>query len=147
VQDEHYAFILVADEKYWNRLRQRQQTGKETHVFVRKNLVGPTEARKLLFYVKKQKQIRGVADFVERLTGDHEELWKKFGAESFFESFDEYQTFAEGRKKMTFIRFNNFTELANPQPKETLTSVLGSLVWFRPKYADQKITELLTAEV
>jgi hypothetical protein len=144
LEKNHYAFVLVADEKYWSRLSQASQQGKQIHFFVRKSKVGPTEAKKLLFYVKKKMQIRGTADFAERVTGDVDELWNKHGAESFFESFDEYKTFAEGRKTMTFIRFQNFTEIATPQPKETVTSVLGSLVWFKPKYVSQQTADLLT---
>ncbi len=142
--DDRYAFVLVAEKKYWSRLSQASQQGKQIHFFVRKSKVGPTEAKKLLFYVKKKMQIRGTADFVERVTGDMEELWNKHGVESFFESFDEYKAFAEGRKTMTFIRFRNFTEIASPQPKENVTSVLGSLVWFKPRYVNKQIADMLT---
>jgi predicted transcriptional regulator len=145
VENEHYAFVLVADEKYWNRLSQGSQQGKQIHFFVRKSQVGPTEAKKLLFYVKKPRmQILGTADFAERITGDAEELWNMHGSESFFESFDEYKAFAEGRKKMTFIRFQNFLEIANPKPKETVTRVLGSLVWLKPRYVSQQSADMLT---
>jgi predicted transcriptional regulator len=135
MKNEHYAFILVADEKYWNRLCERNSAERAVHVFVRKNQVGPCEAQKLLFYVKKPvMQVRGVADFIERLTGNSEELWRKYGAESCFESYGEYATFAEGREKMTFVRFKNFVELENPKPTEIARVVIGSLRWFRPKY-------------
>ena len=125
-KSERYAFILISGEKYWNRLRERNKANMGIHVFVRKNRVGPIEAQKLLFYVKKPiMQVRGVADFIERLTGDREELWRKYGAESCFESFDEYCAFAQGREKMTFVRFKNFRELENALPAEVVTSVLG----------------------
>ena len=125
-KSERYAFILISGEKYWNRLRERNKANIGIHVFVRKNRVGPIEAQKLLFYVKKPiMQVRGVADFIERLTGDHEEMWRKYGAESCFESFDEYCAFAQGREKMTFVRFKNFRELENALPAEVVTSVLG----------------------
>ncbi len=142
--DEHYAFVLVVDEKYWNRLSQTSLQGKQINFFVRKSKAGPTDAKKLLFYIKKKKQIRGTADFVERVTGDVETLWKKHGGESFFESFKEYETFAEGRKVMTFIRFKNFTEIASPRSKEAVTSILGSLFWFRPRYVSKQTADMLT---
>ena len=85
----------------------------------------------------------GAADFSERIVGDAEDLWSQFGAQSFFESIDEYRAFARGNRKMTFIRFENFKELANPEPKETVTKLLGSLVWFRPRYVSQQTAELL----
>ena len=135
MKNKRYAFVLIADEKYWKRLCERSSANREVHVFVRKNQVGPCEAQKLLFYVKKPiMQVRGVADFIERLTGNGEELWRKFGAESCFESYGEYVAFAEGREKMTFVRFKNFTELENPKSTEITRMVLGSLIWLRPKY-------------
>jgi predicted transcriptional regulator len=135
VKNERYAFVLIADEKYWKRLCERNSADREVHVFVRKNQVGPCKAQKLLFYVKKPvMQVRGVADFIERLTGNGEELWRKYGAESCFESYGEYAAFAEGREKMTFVRFKNFTELEEPKPTEIARMVIGSLRWFRPKY-------------
>ncbi|MCJ7560184.1 hypothetical protein MUO79_06150, partial [Candidatus Bathyarchaeota archaeon] len=39
--------------------------------------------------------------------------------------FDEYCAFAQGREKMTFVRFKNFRELENALPAEVVTSVLG----------------------
>jgi predicted transcriptional regulator len=134
---ERYAFILIADEKYWNRLRGSNKASKGVYAFVRKNQVGPKNAQRLLFYVKKPiMQIRGAADFIERLTGDREELWRKYGAESCFETFEEYCGFAEGREKMTFVRFKNFMELGNPKPTEVIRSILGSLQGFRGKYVN-----------
>ena len=125
--NEHYAYILTVDEKYWNRLCQRNSAQIGTHVFIRKNQVAPKEVDQLLFYVTRKKQVLGVADFLERLTGNYEDLWKKFGSESCFESFEEYKSFAGGREMMTFIRFTNFREIANPEPKENLVKVLGPL--------------------
>ena len=148
MENDHYAFILVADQKYWNRLRQPTQPIKQIRFFVRKNQVAPTQTKKLLFYVKKpHMQILGTADFTERIVGDTQELWSKYGAESFFESQNEYSAFAQGNKKMTFIHFGNFEELADPKPKETVAGALGSLVWFRPRYVSRETAELLTGKV
>jgi hypothetical protein len=92
---ERYAFILIADEKYGNRLRERNKASSGTHAFVRQSKVTPKTAQKLLFYVKKLvMQIRGFVDFIERLTGESGELWRKYGAESCFETFEEYCAFA-----------------------------------------------------
>jgi predicted transcriptional regulator len=144
VKNERYAFVLIADEKYWKRLCERNSADRAVHVFVRKNQVGPCKAQKLLFYVKKPiMQVRGVADFIERLTGNGEELWRKYGAESCFESAGEYAAFAEGREKMTFVRFKNFTELEKPKSTEIIRMVLGSLRWFRSKYLSFEATEQL----
>ena len=145
MKTERYAFILISNEKYWNKLRERNRTNRGIQVFVRKNQVGPREAQMLLFYVKKPiMQVRGVADFIERLTGDREELWRKYGAESCFESFDEYAAFAQGREKMTFVRLKNFAELENPKSTEVIRSVLGSLQGFRGKYVNEETAKQLT---
>lgn len=134
---ERYAFILVADEKYWNKLCERNKVSRGIHTFVRKSQVAPKNAQKLLFYVKKPvMQVRGVADFIERLTGDSGELWRKYGAESCFESFEEYCAFAEGRQMMTVVRFKNFVKLENPKSKEAIRSILGSLQGFRGRYVN-----------
>jgi predicted transcriptional regulator len=143
--NERYAFILIAGEKYWNKLRQRSQEGKETHAFVRKSQVGPKETKKLLFYVKKPAmQIRGVADFIERLTGNREEMWTKYGAETCFESADEYNAIVQGRDKVTFVRFQNLVELEAPKPTDELVRILGSVQWFRGKYVDSDTARQLT---
>ncbi len=145
MENQHYAYILISDQKNWNRLIQRKAAGKETHAFVRKNSVAPLNAQKLLFYVKRPlMQVRGTADFVERQTGDVADLWIKHGSETCFENFEEYQAFAQGRLKVTFVRFKNLTELPNPQPKERTTSILGSLTWFRGRYVDEETAKRLT---
>ena len=138
---ERYAYVLTVDEKYWNRLCQRNKATLGTHVFIRKSQVAPKQVQQLLFYVTgaKKKQVLGVADFVERLTGNYEELWAKYGGESCFESFDEYKNFADGREMMTFVRFSDFREISNPMPKEELAKVLGSLQRFSVrKYLDKE---------
>jgi len=125
--NEHYAYILTVDEKYWNRLCRRNSAQVGTHVFIRKNQVAPTKTDQLLFYVTRKRQVFGAADFLERLTGNYEDLGEKFGGESCFESFEEYKSFAAGREMMTFIRFSNFREIANPKSKEEASKILGSL--------------------
>lgn len=139
VEHENYAFILTVDEKYWNRLCQRKTA--QTHVFILKSQVAPLQAEKLLFYVvsAEHKQILGVADFLERITGDFLDLWGKFGSESCFESFEEYKTFASGRETMTYIRFNNFRELSDPKTSEEVAEILGSLHRFNVvRYLDRE---------
>ncbi|MGD0995998.1 MAG: hypothetical protein ABR909_10810 [Candidatus Bathyarchaeia archaeon] len=127
---ERCAFILTIGEEYWSRLCQRNNANIGIHVFIRKNQVAPKHAQLLLFYVTIKKQVLGTADFLERLTGNYEELWEKFGSESCFKSFEEYKSFAGGREMMTFIRFNNLREIDNPKSKEEVSKVLGSLRGF-----------------
>jgi predicted transcriptional regulator len=142
---KRYAFILTANPKYWERLRNRNKISGGIQAFVRKNQVAPRRAQRLLFYVTKPvMQVKGVADFIERLTGDSEDLWRKYGSESCFKTFKEYCDFAEGREMMTFVRFTNFVELENPKTKEETKNILGSLQGLRGKYVDIHVMEQFT---
>jgi predicted transcriptional regulator len=145
MKTDRYAFILVADEKYWTKLCEQSKTNKGVHTFVRKNQVAPKMTEKLLFYIKKPvTQVQGTADFIERLTGPAEELWTEHGAETCFASFEEYCDFAQGRLEMTFVRFKNFAELENPKTQEETRKILGSLQGFRGKYVNLETATQLT---
>ncbi len=88
--------------------------------------MGPKSAKLLFFYVTHpRKDIRGFADFIERLTGNAEDLWENLGHESLLKSYDEYQDFLQGRKKATFIRFTNLRELPNPVSAKVISQVTG----------------------
>jgi hypothetical protein len=57
---------------------------------------------------------------------------------------EEYNRFAAGRDKMTFLRFTNFKEIKNPKSKPELQKTLGSLNSFRfGKYLSQQATTAL----
>jgi len=123
---ERYAFILLSIEKFWNRLCNRNRAGKTVHVFVRRGLVGPKNAKLLLFYVTHpHKEIRGVGEFIERITGDTTDLWKNYGHESLLRSYEEYMDFMQGRRKATFIRFKNLRELSTPIRANVISQVTG----------------------
>jgi len=122
---KRYAFIVLNLEKFWKRLCSQNRAGKHAHAFVRRGVVGPKNAKLLFFYVIfPHKDIRGYADFVERVTGDAEDLWKSLGHESLLNS-DEYHDFLQGRKKATFIRFRNLRELPIPITTKVLSQVVG----------------------
>ncbi len=144
--NERYAYILLSDEKWWNRLCERNRNSNEIRVFVRRNRVGPLKTQKLLFYVKKPiMQIRGVAGFIERLAGDYKELWNMYGDETCLETFDEYVSFLKGRKTAAFIRFTNFHELDSPVSMKVISKVLGVLRMPRGgKYLNRETANQLT---
>ena len=146
MQNECYAYILISEEKWWNRLCERNRNNNGIRVFVRRNRVGPLRTQKLLFYVKKPiMQIRGVADFIERLVGDYKELWNVYGDESYLETFDEYVSFLKGRKTVTFIRFTNFREFDSPVSMEVIREALGVLTMPRGgKYLNRETANQLT---
>jgi len=123
-----YAFIVLNLEKFWKRLCSQNRAGKSAHVFVRRGVVGPKNAKQLFFYVTHpHKDIRGYADFVERVTGNAKDLWKSFGHESLLNSYDEYNDFLQGRKKATFIRFRNLRELPTPVTTKRLSQIIGKV--------------------
>jgi len=122
---ERYAYILINDEKWWNRRLSQNRTGKSMHAFVRKGTVGPKRAELILFYVKHPfREIRGYGEFVERVIGTADELWNAYGHETVFESREEYTEFLQGRTKATFIRFKNLQELAQPVPMKVFSEIL-----------------------
>jgi len=123
---ERYAYVLLNMEKYWNRLCDQNRTGKKVHAFVRKGYVGPKKAKILLFYVTyPHKEIRGIGDFIERITGDTDDLWNSYGHESLLESYEEYIDFMQGRRRATFIRFKNLRLLTSPIPASVISKVIG----------------------
>jgi predicted transcriptional regulator len=112
VAQEHYTYILVEHEKWWNKRCDKNQKGMTTQSFVRRGRVGPKDTKTLLFYVKLPVgELRGYGDFLERISGSADELWNTYGSETVFESRDQYNEFVEGRSKVTFIRFKNMQQL------------------------------------
>lgn len=121
-----HAFIVLNLEKFWKRLCSQNRAGKSAHAFVRRDVVGPKNAKQLFFYLTHpHKDIRGYADFVERVTGDAKDLWKSLGHESLLSSYDEYNDFLQGRKKATFIRFRNLKEFPKPVTTKVMAQIIG----------------------
>lgn len=117
---KQFAFVALNYGKFWERLCIQNRAGKINHSFVRRGSVGPKSAKILFFYVTHpKKDIRGFADFIERKTGDAENLWSSLGHESLLCNYDEYQKFLDGRKTATFVRFKNLKEFSTPITEET----------------------------
>jgi len=124
--EAHYAYVLVEDEKWWKRRCERNRTSGSVHSFVRRGKVGPKDTERLLFYVKLPvRQIKGIGEFVERITGSREELWNLYGAETVFGDKDEYFKFVGERSNITMIRFRNMEELDKPIGFEVFQSASG----------------------
>ncbi len=123
---KHYAYILINAQKWWNRRLSQNKAGKAIHAFVRRGIVGPKNAQFVLFYVKHPiREIRGIGEFIERITGDVDELWNDYGQETVFKSYEEYLEFLQGRTKTTFIRLKNVRELSAPIPLKTVSGILN----------------------
>ncbi len=126
MSEEHYYYILVEREKWWKSRHDKNRKGGNTQVFVRRGRVGPKEAQKLFFYVKLPVgEIRGYGDFLARIVGTADDLWNMYGSETVFESRDQYDSFIEGRSKVTFIQFKNLQELEKPVCWKDLSAALG----------------------
>lgn len=124
--EERYAYVLVENEKWWNRRCARNKTKNLVHSFVRRGKVGPKQAYRLLFYIKLPvKQIKGIGEFMERVIGSKDELWRLYGAETVFENRDEYDKFVSGRDSVTLIRFRKMEELDKPVDFKTLNAAAG----------------------
>jgi predicted transcriptional regulator len=143
---EHYAYLVLEAEKWWNRRCNQKNAGKMVQAFVRQGKVGPLSAELLLFYVKHPvREIRGTAEFVERIVGNADELWNKYGVETVFESYDEYKEFLDGREKTTFIRFKNLQELTHTITGKFLLEKIGggSMLPRSGRYLSKEMTSVL----
>jgi len=113
-------------EKFWKSVCSQNRAGKTLHAFIRRGKVGPKKAKFLLFYVTHPvKEIRGIGEFVERITGGADDLWNAYGKETCLRSYEEYTDFLQGRQNATFIRFKNLRELPVPIPASRVSEVTG----------------------
>ncbi len=123
---KNYAYILINDQKWWNRRLNKNRIGKTIHAFVRRGHVGPKDARFVLFYVKHPlKELRGRGEFIERITGNIDELWNSHSHETVFKSYKEYSKFLQGKTETTFVRLQNVQELSAPVSMQTVSRLLG----------------------
>ncbi len=119
-------FILPIEAKWWKRFCDRNREGKTLHAYVRRGVVGPKDAKLILFYVTRPvKEIHGFGEFVERISGDADELWKNHSSESCLRSYEEFKNLMGKRRKATFILFKNLQELSKPVTFEKLSKKLG----------------------
>lgn len=115
------------------------------HSFVRRGKVGPKRTELLFFYVTSPvKEIQGFGEFVERVVGDVDELWDKYGHETCLKSYSEYMEFLQGREEATFIRLRNLQKLSNLVSEDTLCEVVGGRMPRGGKYINgEKANQLI----
>jgi len=119
-------FILPIEARWWKRFCDRNRESKTLHAYIRRGSVGPKDARLILFYVTSPfKEIRGFGEFVDRISGDADELWRNHGSETCLRSYEEFKNLMDGRRKATFILFKNLHELSKPVSFETISKKLG----------------------
>ncbi len=99
-----------------------------------------------MFYVKHPvREIRGKAEFVERIVGNFDDLWSKYGTETVFESYNEYREFLNGREETTFIRFRNLQELGQPIAGKSFLEKIGggAMLSRNGRYLSKELTGML----
>ena len=140
-----YAYILLTNERWWNRRIAQSRAGKKVQTFVRKNAVGPIKTNLLLFYVNNPvREVKGIGEFEERVVGEIEQVWRDYNEETVFESHDEFLGFLQGRTKATFIRFRNLEELNPPIPLRKVLQVVGvSRLSRNGKYLSKEVANKL----
>ena len=123
---ERYGFIIPIWKKWWDKFCILNRGGKKIHAHIRGGYAPPKTAEKLFFYVVKPVgEIRGYADFYERVVGDREDLWERYGHESCLGSKDLYYKLVDGHVRVTFIRFKNLREALNPVKLDEILVHLG----------------------
>lgn len=122
---ERYAFIMMIRDRWWREFQRFNREGRSVHSYVQRGLT-PKNASIIFFYVTKPVgEIAGYAEFIERKVGKANELWKGYGNESVLSSEDQYNEFVKDMKRVSFIRFKNLREAANPIPLSNILLLLG----------------------
>jgi predicted transcriptional regulator len=120
------AFVIMVQDRWWSGFCRRNHDGKKTHSFVLRGIAPPRNASRVLFYVTKPVgEIAGYADFIERKVGDADELWKEHGDESVLGSKENYDTFVKDSRRVSFVRFKNFSEAGRAIPLNCVLMSLG----------------------
>jgi predicted transcriptional regulator len=123
--NENYAFIIMVKEKWWRGFL-RLHEGKQVQSYVQGGWAPPKHASLIIFYVTKPvAKISGYAEFVERKVGEAGEIWREHGDESVLSSAEQYFDFVSGKQRVSFIRFRNLQEAANPLPLNNILALLG----------------------
>jgi len=123
---ERYAFVMMVREKWWVEFCRRSQEAKKVHSFVIRGAAPPKSASLVLFYVTKPvRAIAGYAQFVDRVLGNPQELWSRFGDESVLGSKARYEEFVGDASEVSFVRFKNLNVSVNPVSLSRLFILLG----------------------
>ena len=140
-----YAYVMMIRDKWWNEFHRRLHAGKQVHSYVRVGLAPPRDAKLIFFYlVKPVGEIVAYADFIERKAGDSEEMWMNYGGESALKTKEQYEEFVGGKKEVSFIRFRNLQEAANPIGLNDFLMLLGMKRLSRKGfYVDKEVADKL----
>jgi predicted transcriptional regulator len=144
---ERYAFVVMIKDKWWREFCRLRRKGKQVQSYVRGGAQPPKNASLLIFYVSKPVgEIGGYAEFIERKVGKAEELWREHGDESVLSSEEQYLEFVKDKPLVSFIRFKNLHEAANPIPLNNVLMLLGvNRLGRMGFYIDKETTEKMIA--
>jgi predicted transcriptional regulator len=124
--NENYAFVIMIKEKWWQEFLRLHHKGKQIQSYVQRGQAPPKNTSLIIFYVTKPvAKIGGYAEFVERKVGSAEKMWKTHGDESVLSSAEQYFDFVSGKQHVSFVRFKNLQEAANPISLNNVLLFLG----------------------
>ncbi|HXX88019.1 MAG TPA: hypothetical protein VEH86_06210 [Candidatus Acidoferrum sp.] len=146
---QKYAFVMMTREKWWNRFIADHHDGKRKQSYVQKGAAPPKNVSLILFYVSRPVgEIAGHAEFVQRIVGDPDEVWKKYGEESVLRSESEYREFLGDQRQVSFIRFQNFVETRHGLPLIDLLALLGKRRLSRKGfYVDKETADKMVSQM
>ncbi len=119
-----YGFVMMIQPKWWNEFS--LHSDRKTYSYVLKGGGPPKEASVILFYVTKPVgELSGYAEFIERKTGDSENLWNTHGHESVLDSKKKFDEYIGEKKKASFIRLKNLHIAGKPIPLSNILLFFG----------------------
>jgi predicted transcriptional regulator len=123
---ENYAFVIMIKDRWWREFCRVKSEGRKVHSYVQGGWAPPKSASLIFFYATKpERQIAGYAEFIERKVGDARRLWREHGSESVLDSEEKYLEFVKDKERVSFIRFKNLQEAAEPIPLNGILALLG----------------------
>jgi len=144
---EMNAFVIMIKDKWWREFLNFNERGKKVLSYVQGGWAPPKNTSLLFFYVSKPiGEIAGYAEFIERKVGDAESLWSEHGNESVLKTKEQYAGLIRGKQRVSFIRFKNLIEAANPLPVNNILMLLGRQRLSRKGfYIDKEMADKLIA--
>jgi predicted transcriptional regulator len=144
---QRHGFVMMVMEKWWIEFRRRLQEGKKIHSFVIRGAGPPKGTELILFYVTKPvRAIAGYAHYIERVVGNQEDLWSRYGSESVLGSKSRYEQFVGNAAEVSFVRFKDLNVAVNQVSLSRLLMLLGAKRLSRKGfYVDKDVSDRLVS--
>ena len=146
---ERYGFVMMVMEKWWIEFRRRLEEGKKVHSFVIRGAAPPKSTQLIFFYVTKPvRAIAGYANYIERIVGNPQDLWSRYGTESVLGSKPRYEEFVGNAAEVSFVRFKDLNVAVNPVSLSRLQMILGAKRLSRKGfYVDKGLSDRLMSMI